>query len=156
MLFQPSPTEKKSFSFLKRDNSSTSVKNRPPLSPSDEPFTISRESFDSYRRSFVSHLPADDRELALMCVVAGYFSTVSDQRRCAGKEQLRHPTDDGGDGPREYGCAPLTDELRCSRQNEPGLSTTAFANESRPAITSDASYGKRCRRAERRIRGCEA
>lgn len=48
----PSPTEKKNFSFLKRDNSSTSIKNRPPLSPSDEPFTISRESFDSYRRSF--------------------------------------------------------------------------------------------------------
>jgi hypothetical protein len=48
---QPSPQEKKS--FWKRENSSSSAKNRPPIIPPDEQFTISRESFDSYRRSFV-------------------------------------------------------------------------------------------------------
>ncbi|KAF8252236.1 hypothetical protein K440DRAFT_594554 [Wilcoxina mikolae CBS 423.85] len=45
----PSPQEKKS--FWKRENSS-SGKNRPPIIPPEEQFTISRESFDSYRRSF--------------------------------------------------------------------------------------------------------
>ncbi|KAI5800093.1 hypothetical protein EDC01DRAFT_648878 [Geopyxis carbonaria] len=47
----PSPTADKK-GFWKRSESSHSSKNRPPVSPSDEPFTIPRESFDSYRRSF--------------------------------------------------------------------------------------------------------
>ncbi|KAI5819783.1 hypothetical protein BZA77DRAFT_303534 [Pyronema omphalodes] len=47
----PSPVERKS--FWKRESSSSSSKNRPPIQCApDEQFTISRESFDSYRRSF--------------------------------------------------------------------------------------------------------
>ncbi|KAA8909154.1 hypothetical protein FN846DRAFT_776596 [Sphaerosporella brunnea] len=46
----PSPPEKKS--FWRRENSSSSSKNRPAVVPPEEQFTISRESFDSYRRSF--------------------------------------------------------------------------------------------------------
>ncbi|TGZ82379.1 hypothetical protein EX30DRAFT_339667 [Ascodesmis nigricans] len=44
------PPEKKS--FWRRNESSNSVRNRQPITPSGEQFTISRESFDSYRRSF--------------------------------------------------------------------------------------------------------
>jgi len=46
----PSPPEKKS--FWRRESASSTSQNRPPLLPPDEQFTISRESFDSYRRSF--------------------------------------------------------------------------------------------------------
>lgn len=47
----PSPPEKKTFWHIKSNGSSTSSNPRSVLSE-NEPFSISRESFDSYRRSF--------------------------------------------------------------------------------------------------------
>ena len=49
---QPSPTEKKSF-WSKSPHSTISSNHRSLISE-NEPFSISRESFESYRRSFVS------------------------------------------------------------------------------------------------------
>lgn len=51
---QPSPTEKKS--FWQRTPTSTTSSNHRSLLSDNEPFSISRESFESYRRSFVRHL----------------------------------------------------------------------------------------------------
>ncbi|KAJ9647728.1 hypothetical protein H2199_001502 [Coniosporium tulheliwenetii] len=47
----PSPTEKKSF-WSSRSNTSTNSSNHRSVLSENEPFSISRESFDSYRRSF--------------------------------------------------------------------------------------------------------
>lgn len=49
---QPSPTERKNF-WSTKSNSSTNSSTNHRAMLSDEPFNISRESFDSYRRSFV-------------------------------------------------------------------------------------------------------
>ncbi|THX01194.1 hypothetical protein D6D13_09090 [Aureobasidium pullulans] len=49
--FQPSPTERKNF-WSTKSNSSTNSSTNHRAMLSDEPFNISRESFDSYRRSF--------------------------------------------------------------------------------------------------------
>ncbi|KAI9696538.1 MAG: hypothetical protein M1836_005557 [Candelina mexicana] len=46
----PSPPEKKS--FWRRSNNSTASSNHRSMLSENEPFSISRESFDSYRRSF--------------------------------------------------------------------------------------------------------
>lgn len=51
---QPSPTEKKSF-WAK--SPATGTTNHRICFNEHEPFSISRESFESYRRSFVSRLP---------------------------------------------------------------------------------------------------
>lgn len=48
----PSPTEKKGFWPKRSNTSGTSASTRTSESFDIEPFTISRESFDSYRRSF--------------------------------------------------------------------------------------------------------
>ncbi|KAL8738095.1 MAG: hypothetical protein Q9181_001081 [Wetmoreana brouardii] len=50
-LTQPSPPEKKSF-WSRSPTSSTLSSNHRSLLNENEPFSISRESFDSYRRSF--------------------------------------------------------------------------------------------------------
>jgi len=47
----PSPPEKRSF-WRRPQLSATSSRSRLPSSPAEDQFTISRESFDSYRRSF--------------------------------------------------------------------------------------------------------
>lgn len=51
-MLKPSPPEKKSFWQRSPSSTTTSSRNRSVLSE-NEPFSISRESFDSYRRSFV-------------------------------------------------------------------------------------------------------
>ncbi|TKA65100.1 hypothetical protein B0A55_10037 [Friedmanniomyces simplex] len=48
----PSPTERKSFWSTHSSRSTTSTNYRSHLNASDDQFSISRESFDSYRRSF--------------------------------------------------------------------------------------------------------
>ncbi|KAK3068210.1 hypothetical protein LTR53_014411 [Teratosphaeriaceae sp. CCFEE 6253] len=48
----PSPTERKSFWSTHSSRSTTSTNYRSLLNASDDQFSISRESFDSYRRSF--------------------------------------------------------------------------------------------------------
>ncbi|KAK0940806.1 hypothetical protein LTR29_007687 [Friedmanniomyces endolithicus] len=48
----PSPTERKSFWSTHSSRSTTSTNYRGHLNASDDQFSISRESFDSYRRSF--------------------------------------------------------------------------------------------------------
>jgi len=48
----PSPTEKKAFWPKRSNTSGTSTSTQTSESFDNEPFTISRESFDSYRRSF--------------------------------------------------------------------------------------------------------
>lgn len=52
---QPSPTEKKS--FWHRTPTSTTSSNHRSVFSENEPFSISRESFESYRRSFVREQP---------------------------------------------------------------------------------------------------
>jgi len=47
----PSPQERKTF-WSSRSNGSTNSSNHRSIVSADEPFSISRESFDSYRRSF--------------------------------------------------------------------------------------------------------
>jgi len=49
----PSPTERKNFWSTKSNTSSNSSQSNHRSMLSEEPFNISRESFDSYRRSFV-------------------------------------------------------------------------------------------------------
>lgn len=53
MIVQPSPPEKKGF-WPRRSNPSSASTNTTNSITEIEPFSISRESFDSYRRSFVS------------------------------------------------------------------------------------------------------
>ena len=55
MMEQPSPPEKQS--FWRRYPGSTRPSNHRDLVDENEPFSISRESFDSYRRSFVRPPP---------------------------------------------------------------------------------------------------
>ncbi|KAF2761636.1 hypothetical protein EJ05DRAFT_496539 [Pseudovirgaria hyperparasitica] len=52
VFLPPSPTEKKSFWGSRSNTSTTSSSNHRSLLNENEPFNISRESFDSYRRSF--------------------------------------------------------------------------------------------------------
>lgn len=54
----PSPPERKGFWHTKSSNSVTSSNHRSVISE-NEPFNISRESFDSYRRSFVGVANSD-------------------------------------------------------------------------------------------------
>lgn len=72
ILQQPSPPERKS--FWQRTTSSTSS-HRGMLSD-NEPFSISRESFESYRRSFVRPSTNASGEPALICAV-GYIRPLS-------------------------------------------------------------------------------
>ena len=60
---QPSPPEKKS--FWQRTSSSTSSSNHRSMLNENEPFSISRESFESYRRSFVRSSPNISQSLPL-------------------------------------------------------------------------------------------
>ncbi|KAL9081726.1 MAG: hypothetical protein Q9159_007083, partial [Coniocarpon cinnabarinum] len=57
-LLKPSPpaTDKPRFWTARSTTSTSSSSHRSVFSEDNNPFTISRESFDSYRRSFVSHL----------------------------------------------------------------------------------------------------
>ncbi|KAF4549584.1 Hypothetical protein D9617_21g098050 [Elsinoe fawcettii] len=48
----PSPTERSKTFWSSRSNGSTTSSNQRSILSPDEPFNISRESFDSYRRSF--------------------------------------------------------------------------------------------------------
>ncbi|GAM82097.1 hypothetical protein ANO11243_000760 [Dothideomycetidae sp. 11243] len=48
----PSPTEQNKTFWSSRSNTSTTSSNQRSILSPDEPFNISRESFDSYRRSF--------------------------------------------------------------------------------------------------------
>lgn len=50
---QPSPTTEKPSFWHSKSNTSTASSNHRSLLNENEPFNISRESFDSYRRSFV-------------------------------------------------------------------------------------------------------
>lgn len=60
---QPSPMERNKNFWSSRSNGSTTSSNPKSIMSPDEPFNISRESFDSYRRSFV-RLPCRRRPLA--------------------------------------------------------------------------------------------
>jgi hypothetical protein len=52
-LRQPSPQHEKPMFWHSKSNTSTTSSNHRSLLAENEPFSISRESFDSYRRSFV-------------------------------------------------------------------------------------------------------
>jgi hypothetical protein len=99
-LEQPSPTEKNASIFWSRTNSS--LTQRSMLSDS-EPFSISRESFDSYRRSF---------DISARSPVVSVFSDFEQSSRHSfdswnasiNKQRLKHdrdmdwPAEDSEDG----------------------------------------------------------
>ena len=65
-MYQPSPPDKKSF-WHRTPTSTTTSSHRSALSE-NEPFSISRESFESYRRSFVRtiNIPLESKILTII------------------------------------------------------------------------------------------
>jgi hypothetical protein len=59
----PPPTDRKSFWGTTSSRSTTSSSINRCAYDENEPFNISRESFDSYRRSFVSRKPRQERDM---------------------------------------------------------------------------------------------
>jgi hypothetical protein len=79
-LRQPSPPNTKPTFWHSKSNVSTASSNHRSLLSENEPFSISRESFDSYRRSFVCSRFYDS--MRYPANITGHLRTVTHPRQC--------------------------------------------------------------------------
>ena len=77
-LRQPSPQQEKPTFWHSKSNVSTTSSNHRSLLAENEPFSISRESFDSYRRSFVCYATSGKTPL----ISTGHFRALPNPRQC--------------------------------------------------------------------------